>query len=56
MELGNVAQWAAAFVTTAGILVALFKEAIIRLWRYPRLTVTIKAKDPYIVKTPDRMN
>ncbi len=56
MQMGNVAQWTAAVVTTAGIIVALFKEEIIRRWRHPKLTMRIEEKYPDIVRTPDRKN
>jgi hypothetical protein len=49
--LGTVAQWLAFVATTAAVIVALFKEAIIRRFRHPKLTVKLEAKDPYIVRT-----
>ena len=52
VEIGNVAQWAGVVVTTAAIIVALFKEEIIRQFRHPSLTLKNEAKAPYIVKTP----
>jgi hypothetical protein len=52
--LGTVAQWLAFGATTVAIIVAVFKEAIIRRIRHPDLTAKIEAKDPYIVRTPLR--
>jgi hypothetical protein len=52
MELGTVAQWVGAGVTSVAIVVALFKEAIIRRLRHPELTVRLEARHPDCVKTP----
>jgi hypothetical protein len=54
MESGNAAQWVAATVTTAGIIIALFKEEMIRRLRHPTLTVETDAKHSFIVRTPVR--
>jgi hypothetical protein len=53
MEVGTMAQWAAASATTAAVLVALFKEPIIRWWNRPKLIVRIAAQRPYCVITPN---
>jgi hypothetical protein len=52
--LGTVAQWLAFGATTVAIIVALFKEEIIRRIRHPDLTARIEANDPYIVRTRNR--
>jgi hypothetical protein len=51
MQWGNVAQWAGVVVTTAAVIVALFKEAFIRCWRHPKLTASIEAKNPDCIRT-----
>lgn len=53
--LGTVAQWLAFGATTAAVIVALFKEELIRRYiRHPELTARIEAKYPYIVRTRNR--
>jgi hypothetical protein len=53
--LGTVAQWLAFGATTAAVIVALFKEELIRRYiRHPELTARIDAKYPYIVRTRHR--
>lgn len=52
MQWGNVAQWAAAVMTCAAVIVALFKEDFIRHRRHPKLTASIEAKYPDCVRTP----
>jgi hypothetical protein len=47
-----MAQWAGVLATSTAIMVALFKESIIRLIRHPRMTVNIEAKYPDCVRTP----
>lgn len=51
--LGTAAQWAAVVATTAAIVVALFKEELIRRLRHPTLTAKLEAKHPFIVQTPN---
>ena len=41
MELGNVAQWVGAIATFSAVIVALFKESILRRWRRPILDIEI---------------
>ncbi len=53
MEIGTVAQWAGACATFSAVLVALFREPVVRWWRRPRLEATIKASRPYCVRTPN---
>ena len=54
VDSGNVAQWAGAVASTAAVIVALFKEEILRRFRRPRLTTSIKARHPYCVRTAYR--
>ena len=51
VQWGNVAQWVGALATTAAVIVALFKEDLIRLRRHPKLTASIEAKYPDCIKT-----
>jgi hypothetical protein len=51
MDYGNLAQWVGAVATSSAVVVALFREAIIRRFRYPVITAQIEAKPPYCVKT-----
>ena len=53
---GNLAQWVGVVATTVAIIVALFKESLIRQFRHPALIIKIEAKEPYMVKTPLRHN
>lgn len=48
---GTVAQWAAAAATSAAVLVALFKDAVLRRWYRPKLHVSIKNRPPDCHKT-----
>ena len=50
IKWGNIAQWAAACATLLAVLIALFKDEIIRLWRRPKLTASIKPASPDCVK------
>lgn len=52
LEIGSVAQWVSACVTTAAIIVALLKEDILRKFRRPELIIEIKATYPFCTKTP----
>jgi hypothetical protein len=51
MEIGTVAQWAGATATFLAVLVALFKDEILRWWRKPKLTVLITLAPPDCHKT-----
>jgi hypothetical protein len=51
MEIGTLAQWAAASATLLAVLVALFKDEILRWWRRPALTVSIALQPPDCHKT-----
>ncbi len=51
MEIGTVAQWAGAIATFFAVLTALFKDEILRLWRRPKLTVSIALAPPDCHKT-----
>ena len=51
MEIGNIAQWAAAGATFLAVLVALFKDEILRWWRRPALLVSIDLRPPDCQKT-----
>lgn len=53
MDLGNVAQWVGAVGTISAVLVALFKEDLLRWRRRPELVAVLKAERPYCVKTPE---
>jgi hypothetical protein len=52
--VGTAAQWCAFAATIAAVIVALFKEGIIRRLRHPELRIKLEAKHPYIVRTPIR--
>jgi hypothetical protein len=47
----EVATWAAAVATFLAVVVALLKEEIIRLWRRPKLTASIRLEAPDCHKT-----
>ena len=47
----STAAWVSAILTLLAILVALFKDELIRLWRHPSLNVTIKLSPPDCHKT-----
>jgi len=51
VEIGTLAQWAAASATFLAVLVALFKDEILRWWRKPKLTVSIVLQPPDCHKT-----
>ncbi len=51
IELGSLAQWAAASATFLAVLVALFRDEIVRWWRKPKLTVSIALQPPDCHKT-----
>jgi hypothetical protein len=50
-EVGTLAQWAAATATFLAVLVALFKDEVLRWWRRPQLTASIKLDPPDCHKT-----
>jgi len=52
MDIGTIAQWAGAGATSAAVLVALFKEDLIRLWRSPELRATVQLRAPDCTATP----
>jgi hypothetical protein len=52
MDIGTVAQWAGATATFLAVLVALFRDEILRLWRKPRLTALIALAPPDCHKIP----
>jgi hypothetical protein len=51
IELGTLAQWAGATATFLVVLVALFKDGVLRWWRRPKLTVSISLASPDCHKT-----
>ncbi len=51
IEIGTLAQWAAASATFLAVLVALFKDEILRRWRKPKLTISIALRSPDCHKT-----
>lgn len=56
MTFAEIAQWATVVVAVLGVVSALLKEEIIRLFRYPKLTIKLEASDPYIVRIPAKHN
>src|SRR5437867_7687994 len=52
MDWGNVAQWAGAGATFLAVLVALFREPLIRWWRCPILEITGVMGPPHSHKIP----
>jgi hypothetical protein len=42
LQLGSLAQWLAAISTFLAVLVALFREDLVRRWRRPQLVVSIE--------------
>src|SRR5689334_334449 len=48
---GNVAQWAGALATILAVIVALFKDEIIRHFRHPDLRMSINLRPPDCHKT-----
>ena len=51
MEIGTLAQWAGATATFLAVLVALFKDEMLRWWRKPKLTVSVALAPPDCHKT-----
>lgn len=51
VDYGNLAQWIAAISTFLAVLIALFKEEIIRIFRRPNLRVSVKLGPPDCHKT-----
>ena len=51
MEIGTLAQWAAATATFLAVLVALFKDEILRWRRKPDLTIAAGLVPPHCHKT-----
>ena len=51
VEIGSLAQWVAAAATFAAVLVALFKDEVLRFVRRPQLTVSIDLAPPDCHKT-----
>src|SRR5207247_4598243 len=51
VELGTLAQWAGVIATLLAVLVALFKDEVLRWRRRPRLTVSITLAPPDCHKT-----
>ena len=51
MDIGTVAQWAGATATFLAVIVALFKDEILRAWRKPQLMVSIALQPPDCHKT-----
>jgi hypothetical protein len=47
MNVGNVAQWVGAGTTLLAVLVALFKDEIIKRWRRPILDVSTVLEPPH---------
>lgn len=47
----EAAAWAGAIAAFLAVIVALFKEEIVRLWRRPRLTATVRLAAPDCHKT-----
>jgi hypothetical protein len=56
MDWGNYAQWAGAIAGSAAVIVALFKEDILRWRRHPELTVRLRPEHPDCVRTPAKHN
>jgi hypothetical protein len=51
IEVGSIAQWASAGATLLAVLVALFKDEMLRWLRKPKLIVRIKLAPPDCQKT-----
>lgn len=51
VEIGTLAQWAGATATFLAVLVALFKDEMLRCWRKPNLTVSVALVPPNCHKT-----
>jgi hypothetical protein len=54
LQLGSLAQWFAALSTLLAVLVALFKEDIVRRWRRPQLVVSIEPAKTLLSYTAQR--
>jgi len=48
----SLAQWLAAVGTIGAVIIALFKDSLLLMWRKPRLSATININPPCTVKTP----
>jgi hypothetical protein len=46
LEPGTIAQWVGAFATFSAVLVALFKDPVVRYWRRPKLKVVCVLAPP----------
>jgi len=46
IDWGNVAQWVGAFATLCAVIVALFKEKLLRRWHRAKLSVRILLEPP----------
>lgn len=49
----SLAQWVGAFATSAAVVVALFKDEVLRYFRRPRLRVRVDPKPPDCVLVPN---
>ena len=56
MTIAEKAQVSAVAVAILGVITALLKDEILRLFRHPKLTIKLEANDPYIVRTPATHN
>ncbi len=52
MDFGNMAQWSGVIVTTGAVIVALFKEDIVKQWRRPELQIRMLLESPDCVQMP----
>jgi len=52
MDIGTLAQWAGATATSIAVVVALFKEELVRKWRSPKLAASVRLRAPDCNKTP----
>jgi hypothetical protein len=48
----TLAQWIAAVGTICAVIVALFKDSLLYLWRKPKLVTTCENSPPWTVRTP----
>lgn len=51
MSSGEVAAWAGVVVTVSAVIVALFKEDLVGIWRHPKLNARISLAPPDCHKT-----
>jgi len=51
IDPASTVRWVAAIATWCAVVIALFKEDIVK-WRRPRLTVTVRMRAPDCTKTP----